>query len=127
MPSGHFPGFSGVQRGTAGAVEEARLPDPRPAATRAQEVRPKGRPQAVPVLQTLNPREGWKAVGLPSGPCYLSTNRNPALVRRVNLALDRAACDREHVNFRSYFACNLNEGVARSWRSLRAPDQALPP
>ena len=31
----------------------------------------------------------------------------------------------EHVNFRRYFACNLNEGIARSWRSLRAPDQAL--
>ena len=74
VPSGNFPGFSGVQCGTAGTVKEARLFDPRPAAARAQEVRPKRRSQAVPVLQTLSPREAWKAVGSPSGLCNLSTD-----------------------------------------------------
>ncbi len=74
-PSGYFPGFSGVQRGTAVTVEEAWLLDPRSAAARAQEVRPEGRSQAVPVLQALSPREAWKEkLFTPSGLCYLSTN-----------------------------------------------------
>src|ERR1035437_9108833 len=56
-PSGNLQGSGGVQRRTAGAVEEARLPDSRPARARTQEVRPKGRAQTVPVLQALiNPR-----------------------------------------------------------------------
>src|SRR5580765_7502858 len=74
VPPGYFPGFSGVQRGTAGTVKEARFFDPRPAATRAQEVRPKRRPQTVPVLQTLNPREAWRAVFSLSRLCNLSTD-----------------------------------------------------
>ena len=42
-----------------------------PAQARAQEVRPKGRPQAVPVLQTLNPAN-WSRWIRPPGPCFSS-------------------------------------------------------
>ena len=65
-------------------VEEARLSDPRPAQARAQEVRPKGRSQAVPVLQTLSLRERAGFVFRSSRPCY---SQRPSLrtVREISL------------------------------------------
>ena len=81
-PSGRCPGFGGVQRGTAVTAEEAGLSDPRPARARAEEVRPEGRAQAVPVLQTLN------SVG-PG--VRLSQSSTPSVPPAgANLALDRA-------------------------------------
>jgi hypothetical protein len=55
-----------------------------PRAARAQEVRPKGRPQAVPVLQTIVLAEPARA-GLPVVNISL-----PLSGPRANLALDRA-------------------------------------
>ena len=59
-----------------------------PAQARAQEVRPKGRSQAVPVLQALSFRCGLDGRGVASALCCLSTVFRSSA--RANLALDRA-------------------------------------
>ena len=82
----------GVQRGTARHAEEARVPDPRSRAARAQEVRPEGRPQAVPVLQALSPCDtsGWPVFPAVRGFAIVEPDTCPAQPARANLALDRA-------------------------------------
>ncbi len=52
-PARHQPRPARVQRRAARAPQGGRLPDPRPAQEGTQEVRPRGRPQAVPVQQAL--------------------------------------------------------------------------
>ena len=82
--------FNAELRATA---EEARLSDARPARARAQEVRPEGRAQAVPVLQTLVIHGECCGCVQPGAPrCKL---RLPSA--RANLALDRAAARRGSV------------------------------
>ncbi len=53
-PPGYRACAGGIQCRVAAPVEETGIPHPRPAQTRAQEVRTKGRPQAIPILQALN-------------------------------------------------------------------------
>ncbi len=100
-------------------AEAARLADPRPARARAQEVRPEGRAQAVPVLETLTVRQRQCTTPFAFRPAHT----NSAL-GRVRPTADRAK-PATQVSTRRHFAINFHEGIARSGRSLRAPDQAL--
>ncbi len=69
-PSWHRPGTWWSSTSNCGAaLEEARLPHSRPARARTEEVRSKGRPQAVPVLQALISRRQGKGPG-PSPACW---------------------------------------------------------